>query len=208
MAAGKRRGSGAGPDRDIHAFSAAGGPARAMVRVVAHRAEYETRHASDGRNLYFVERNGFTWNLAHAPANGGPSSPIPTPFKTPTVFDIDVNRAETSAGQRRQSERTAIMGFVHIGRNAAAHRQPHRPRRGVVARQAIAGLYHWPEALYGAGGWQRIAADSPARLRLPGLATLVAGRQDDPRHREFSTADYHRNLGIGLRWLESPSLVA
>jgi Tol biopolymer transport system component len=71
---------------------------RAVVRVVAHRAEFETRHAADGQRLYFVERNSFLWTLAQVPADGGPVTRISTPFWTPTIFDIDPKHSQLLLG--------------------------------------------------------------------------------------------------------------
>ena len=83
---------------------------RAMQLTQSGRVELGDAIASDGKSVYFTERAGGIWTLAHVSAEGGPALPLPLPprVSSPEVFDVshDGSALLVSGGSELSEDRS------------------------------------------------------------------------------------------------------
>ena len=68
--------------------------ARFVQPVVTDRAEPWSGLVADGSHIFYGERAGGQWNVAHAPLGIGPSTHLAVPFENTRILDISPDRSE------------------------------------------------------------------------------------------------------------------
>ncbi len=90
-------------------------PKVARVKIVAHRADAQAGFVADSQRLFFVERTGNQWTLAQTPIDGGPVIAIPSPFKTPTIFDISADESQLLIGGGESDHEQSLWSMPVAG---------------------------------------------------------------------------------------------